>query len=253
MSQTSLPPLILVTGANGRVGSALRPFLQPRYRLRLHTLHEPIAPLLPTEECVHADIEDFAAALPIVQGVDTVVHLAAEPHSQATWDAVRGPNIEGAYNVFEAARQAGVRRIIFASTNHVMGMYDREEAWPIHPDQPVRPDGYYGVSKAFGEALGRYYADAFGISVICLRIGWVLDEPFNEQGLRMWLSPRDLGQLIERSIETPQQFGIYYGVSNNTRCKWDVKNARRELGFAPVDDSETFAAEIEKHTKKVRG
>jgi nucleoside-diphosphate-sugar epimerase len=236
--------LVLVTGATGSVGKGLRPSLQQDYRLRLHYNKNPPAELRSDEESIQADIEDFAAVARMVEGVDAVMHLAADSYTHATWEAVRGPNIDGTYNIFEAARRAGVQKIVFASTNHVMGMYDKEEVWPIHPEQPVRPDGYYGVSKAFGEALARYYADEFKMSVICLRIGWFLERPHNEYALRMWLSARDLGQLIRLSLETLQPFGIYYGVSDNQRRKWDIENARQELGYNPVDDSEIFAAEI---------
>lgn len=236
--------LVLVTGAAGRVGTWLRPSLRDHYRLRLQYHEQPVPDLTADEEAVQAEIEDLAQVEQIMPGVSAVVHLAGEPSPKASWEAVRGANIDGTYNVFEAARRAGVPRVAFATTNHVMGMYDRDRAWPIHPEQPVRPDSYYGVSKALGEALARYYADAFEMSVICLRIGWALDEPHNEQGLRMWLSPRDLGQLVRCSLETPRRFGIYYGVSNNTRCKWDISNARYELDYQPVDDSEVYAPRI---------
>ncbi len=236
--------LVLITGASGRVGSFLRPALRPSYRLRLHQHRRRISSIAAGEEAVTADIQDLDAVMRLVQDVDAVVHLAGEAGARADWAAVRGPNIDGTYNVFEAARRAGVGRVIFASTNHVMGMYDRDHAWPIRPEQPVRPDGYYGVSKALGEALARLYADAFGMSMICLRIGWVLERPHGEQGLRMWLSPRDLGQLVRCSLEASVRFGLYYGVSNNRRAKWDISNAGRELGYHPEDDSELFAANI---------
>ena len=240
--------LILITGATGDVGNALRPALQNDYRLRLHYRKNPPAALTDAEESIQADIEDFDAVLHMLDGVDAIVHLAAESSAHATWEQVRGPNIDGTYNVLEAARRAGVPKVVFASSNHAMGMYDKAEEWPIHPEQPVRPDGPYGVSKAFGEALGRYYADAFAMSVICLRIGWVLERPdlehpHNDAALRMWLSARDLGQLVRLSLQASQRFGIYYGVSHNQRCKWDIENARQELGYHPLDDSEVFAAE----------
>lgn len=236
--------LVLVTGAAGRVGTRLIPSLRGDYRLRLQYHAQPVANLNPDEEAVQAEIEDLTQVERIVRGVDAIVHLAGEPSPEAAWEAVRGANIDGTYNVFEAARRAGVPKVVFATTNHVMGMYDRDHAWPIRPEQPIRPDSYYGVSKAFGEALARYYADAFGMSMICLRIGWVLDRPHNETALRMWLSPRDLGQLVRRSLDAPQKFGLYYGVSNNARCKWDISNARVELGYHPADDSEAYATEV---------
>ena len=233
--------LVLITGASGSVGSFLRPTLRPFYRLRLQQHRRRISPVAAGEEAVSADIQDLDAVLRLTQGVDAVVHLAGEAGARAGWDAVRGPNIDGTYNVFEAARRAGVGRVVFASSNHVTGMYDRDRAWPIRPEQPVRPDGYYGASKAFGEALARFYADAFGMTMICLRIGWVLEQPHDEQGLRMWLSPRDLGQLVRCSLEAPVRFGLYYGLSNNRRAQWEIANARRELGYHPEDDSEAFA------------
>ncbi len=235
---------VLITGAAGDVGSALRLSMQHDYQLRLQYRQRSPSDLTAHEEGVQGEIEDFDAVMRMVEGVDAIVHLAAERSAFAEWKAVRGPNIDGTYNVFEAARRAEVPKVIFASSNHAMGMYDHEKAWPISPEQPVRPDGYYGVSKAFGEALARYYADAFGMSMICLRIGWVLNRPHNEMALRMWLSPRDLGQLVLLSLETSQRFGLYYGVSNNQRNKWNIENVRRELGYAPVDDSEDFAATI---------
>ncbi len=236
--------VILITGATGDVGRMLYPSLQPDYRLRLHYRRQPPSTLALGDQSVRGNIENFADVMHMVTGIDAIVHLAAESSAYATWETVRGPNIDGLYNVFEAARRAGVPKIVFASTNHVMGMYDRDQAWPINPEQPIRPDGYYGVSKAFGEALARYYVDAFGLSIICLRIGWALERPHNETALRMWLSPRDLGQLVRLSLETPRHFGLYYGVSNNTRRTWDIENAQRELGYNPVDDSEVFAARI---------
>jgi nucleoside-diphosphate-sugar epimerase len=235
---------ILITGAAGNVGRALRPHLQQNYLLRLQYHQHPLTPMVSGEECVQASIEDFEELTRIVEGVDAIVHLAADPNAHATWEDLRVPNIDGTYNVFEAARRAGIQKVIFASSNHVMGMYDRDKQWPISSGQPVRPDGYYGVSKAFGEALARYYADAFAMSMICLRIGWVLERPHNEMALRMWLSAQDLGQLVRLSLETPRSFGLYYGVSNNRRNKWDIENARRELGYNPVDDSEIFALTI---------
>lgn len=236
--------LILITGATGNVGTMLRPFLQSDYRLRLHYRRQPPVALASDEESIQAEIEDLASVMRMVEGVDAIIHLAAESSAHAPWEAVRGPNIDGIYNVFEAARRANIPKIVFASTNHVMGMYDRDYAWPIDPEQPVRPDGYYGVSKAFGEALARYYVDAFALSVICLRIGWVLERPHNETALRMWLSVRDLGQLVRVSLETAQPFGLYYGVSNNQQRTWDIENARRELGYNPIDDSEVFVPQI---------
>jgi nucleoside-diphosphate-sugar epimerase len=149
-------------------------------------------------------------------------------------------NIIATYNVFEAARLTGVKRIVFASTNHVMGMYDRDHQWPIYADQPVRPDSLYGVSKAFGENLGRFWYDQYGISVICLRIGWMLPEPKDDISRWMWLSPRDCAQVVSRALETDLGFGVFYAVSANSRRHWDITDTIERLGYRPQDDAERF-------------
>jgi NAD+ dependent glucose-6-phosphate dehydrogenase len=241
---TADPPIVVVTGATGGVGRMLVPALSGRHRLRLHGQADTLAAPVGAHDAVSGDLERFADAAAAVAGADAVVHLAAQASPEASWEEVDGPNITGTFHLFEAARQAGVRRVVFASTNHVTGMYDRDHAWRLRPDQPVRPDSLYGVSKAFGEALGRYYSDAFGLQVLCLRLGSVLERPVDEGTMGKWLSPRDLAQLVARCLQTEQRFGIYYGVSANTRGRWDITNARRELGYAPQDDSEAFADEI---------
>lgn len=230
---------VLITGAGGRIGSSLARSLGDRYDLRLH--YYPALPDPPpaTDHLV-ADIRRFDEIRPAMDGVDAVVHLAGEPRTRASWEDVHGANIVGCYNTFEAARQAGVRRVVFASTNHVMGMYDRDRAWPVHPPQPVRPDSLYGVSKAFGEALARHYHDAFGMSFVCYRIGWFLERPDNETARFMWLSPRDCAQLVWRAIESEVGFGIYYAISGNSGRHWDLSETVEALGYRPQDDAERF-------------
>ena len=230
---------VLLTGAAGLIGGALREGLTD-YRVRLFDRDlsgvEPAA----HEEPVQADLGDFEAVREATQGCDFVIHLAAAPRVDEPWDNLRTPNLDGVYHVFESARLAGVRRVVFASTNHVTGMHDRHQRWPLGPYTDVAPDSLYGASKAFGEALGRYYADEFGLSVICLRIGWVNTRQFPDDPnwRRMWLSFRDLRQLFRRSLAAHDiGFGIYYGVSANTPMRYDLDNARRELGYQPVDDS----------------
>jgi NAD+ dependent glucose-6-phosphate dehydrogenase len=133
---------------------------------------------------------------------------------------------------------------VFASSNHAMGFYNLEGMWPIQRDSPVRPDSLYGVSKAFGEALGRYYADAFDMSVICLRIGWfTTSTPSAATQNPLWISTRDLAQIIQLSLETPKRFGIYNATSDNPQRHWDLTTARNELGYAPVDDVSAIATE----------
>jgi nucleoside-diphosphate-sugar epimerase len=234
---------VLITGAAGRIGSSLASQLHDRYDLRLQYNRSPIANP-PVADVVQADIANYDQVVPLMDGVDAVVHMAGEPSVGAPWADIHEANIVGMYNTIEAARAAGVPKFIFASTNHVMGMYDRDAQWPIYASQPVRPDSLYGVSKAFGETLGRHYADQFGMSVICLRIGWFLPQPRDEIGLWMWLSPRDCAQVVWRAIETDRRYGIYYAISRNTRRRWDITNTIAELGYAPEDDSEPFAAAI---------
>jgi nucleoside-diphosphate-sugar epimerase len=228
---------VLITGAGGRIGGHLAESLRDRYDLRLHYFRTmPERP--PVADWIRADIAEYDQIAPALDGIDAVVHLAAEPSPMAPWEQIHRQNVVGTYNVFEAARAAGVRRVVFASTNHVMGMYDRDQAWPIHGAQPVRPDSLYGVSKAFGENLGRYYYDQHGLSVVCLRIGWFLTEPMDEYSRMAWLSPRDCTQVVERSIEADLGFGIFYAISANGRRRWDITDTIYHLGYQPEDDAE---------------
>ncbi len=241
---------ILITGANGDIGRAIAPHLSERHELTLGVFdlgrpeREAFVPP-PSAKVVRFDIADAAATTRAFTGIDAVIHLAGQRSPQASFDQLLGPNIVGVYNVFEAAVASGVRRVIFASSNHATGGYDLNERWPLRADQPVWPDSYYGVTKAFGEELGRYYFDTHGLSVVCLRIGWAVPRPTREVGLRMWLSPADTCRLMDCCLAASVGYGIYYGVSANTRCKWDMTRAREELGYVPHDDAEIYAAEIE--------
>jgi len=240
--------VLLITGANGEIGQELASYLHDRYALRLLVWdlgRAGVRSLPPALGDVRrVDIQDRAAVLSAMEGVDTVIHLAGQREVQARWHELRGPNIEGVVNVFQAATEMSVRKLIFASSNHVTGGYDRVNVTPISPRLPVWPDSLYGVTKAFGEALGRYLADVGTISVICLRIGWFLSKPHNETALRMWLSPRDLHRLIDCCLATNITYGVYYAASANTRGTWDMTNAKADLGYEPLDDSEAFAAEV---------
>jgi NAD+ dependent glucose-6-phosphate dehydrogenase len=126
-----------------------------------------------------------------------------------------------------------------------MGMYDRDQQWPIYAHQPVRPDSLYGVSKAFGENLGRHYHDQHGLSVICLRIGWFLPQPRDEISRWMWLSPRDCAQVTTRAIETELGYGVFYAISRNARRHWDITDTMEKLGYRPQDDAEDYAQELD--------
>jgi nucleoside-diphosphate-sugar epimerase len=234
----SAKQLVVITGGAGRVGTAIRPLLRSTYRLRLVDVQPPPEATVDGEEFVSADVTDLAAAERFCEGASAVVHLAANASTSATWTDVRGSNIEATYNVFEAARRQGAHKVVLATTNHVMGFYNLEGSWPIPTDADIRPDSLYGVSKAFGEALARYYADAFGMSMHCIRIGWfTTQKPAIRNLLGLWISPRDLAQLVGLCLASPRPFGIYNGTSNNRQQQhWDLQSARDELGYEPLDD-----------------
>jgi uronate dehydrogenase len=226
---------ILLTGSAGRIGTTLRRELGERFHFRgVDVKPTPGAP-----DALVADLADWDATRRAVEGCWGVVHLAAKPSDGTYYAEIRPRNIDATYNVFEAARQAGVKKIVFASTNHVTGMIEKEGG-VADPTSPIRPDSLYGVSKAFGEALGRYLSDNFAISVICLRIGSFsrgdrLPDTMRPRGMRRTISPRDLGQLVRLSLETDLPFGIFYGVSGWQGAPWDTSNARELLGYEPQD------------------
>ena len=235
---------VLITGAAGQIGKVLAEGLRQDYDLRL-LYHKTVLPVVGNEEIFVGSINNMEEMIKATADIDTVVHMAGNPWLDTAFEEVLHSNIVGTYTVFEACRKARVKRIVFASTNHVTGYYEIEGVYTT-PDMPVRPDGYYGVSKVFGEALGRYYADAFGISVICLLIGTCRSEDAvinrkNDRILSTWLSLRDIVHLVRCSIEAESiKFGIYYGISNNTRAYWDIQNAREELVYDPQDNAENY-------------
>ena len=238
---------LLITGINGLIGSLLRNALQ-----QTHTVYGMDREGEFSEQILSADISDYTQVAQAVQGfkpLDSIIHLAGNPKVDASWESVLKANIIGTRNIFEAAREFQVPQVVYASSNHVTGayhgfepsLYKYTEPGPpmISPEDPIRPDSDYGLSKAFGEAVARYYFDRWGVRAICLRIGAVLedDDPTKQsQNRRIWLSHRDLVQLVEKSLSADVTFGIYYGTSNNKDAFWDISNARADLGFEPVDD-----------------
>ncbi|MBI2504164.1 MAG: NAD(P)-dependent oxidoreductase [Candidatus Latescibacteria bacterium] len=234
---------VLITGAAGNIGTELRARLKERYTLRLLD-RRPIPE--PQGQALVCDLGDLGGLEAACAGMDAVVHLAGNPGNSALWEVLMEDNIKGTYNLFEAARRQGVKRVVFASTNHVTGYYEREGIYTT-PEMQERPDSLYGVSKAFGEDLGRFYVDEHGMGVICLRIGSFQPEEAVKQRrgdriLSTWLSPRDCAQLVWRGIEAEEvKFGIFYGISGNKRAYWEIENACRLLGYAPEDDAERFA------------
>jgi|SRR5665213_2158527 len=240
---------VLITGAAGKIGNALRKGLRGSYsRIRLLDI-APLGAAEASEEIHPADIRDIAALEKAMEGIDCVVHLAGASE-EAEWEKVLPLNIEGCYNVFEVARRQGVKRVVFASSNHAVGFHRRERF--IDNTVAPRPDSRYGVSKVFGEALGRLYADKHGLSVACLRIGTFRtpDRPVDARGLLTWISHRDMVQLVRCCIDHPDyHFVTVYGVSKNLRSRWDNTNVKF-LGYRPEDNSEVFAAEILAQGKK---
>ena len=231
---------ILITGAAGDVGTHLRRELAGKYHIRASDLRD-LKHKVKGQIFMRADISKMADALKITKGVDAVVHLGGYS-VEGPWEAILSANIVGCYNVFEAARRNGVKRILFPTSNHATGFYRRDQT--IDHRVYIKPDSRYGVSKVFGEALGSLYADKYGMEVFCMRIGNVNPAPIDKRRLSIWFSPRDLAQLVTIGIEHPEiRFEIVYGVSKNQRSWYDNSNAAR-LGYRPQDNSETYAAQI---------
>ncbi len=237
---------LLITGSEGLIGRLLVEALQDYDIVRLDRLKKK------ARNYVCADISEYEALerqLAPWGRVDCVVHLAADSSVDAGWESVLRHNIMGTHNIFDFARKRGAK-VVFASSNHVTGKYENDPPSPpwkndspavISADMTARPDSYYAVSKLLGEVLGRYFSEAYGISVICLRIGSVLenDNPETDDRFRStWLSHGDLAQLVRLSLQADIPFGIYYGVSNNTRRFWDISDAERDLGYRPKDNAE---------------
>jgi len=231
---------ILITGAAGDVGARLRKLFKGVYpQIRVSDIRKP-ADLGAGEEFVAADLADYGQVEKITAGIDGIVHLGGYS-VEGPWEMILKSNIVGCYNLFEAAYRAGVKRVVFASSNHAVGFYPREQK--IGVNVTVRPDSRYGVSKAFGEALGALYADKHGLRVTCIRIGNVNDKPLDKRRLSIWIKPEDLAQLIRIGLEHPDiRFEIFYGASDNEAAWWDNSNAHR-FGYRPQGRSEDFRAE----------
>jgi uronate dehydrogenase len=227
---------VLITGAAGRIGTVLTAGLS-NHDLRLTDLTELYDPRF-----VRADLADQDAVDRAVAGVDAVVHLGAVP-DEASFDEIAGPNLHGTFHVFDACRRLGVPRIVFASSNHATGMYPVGE--PLTEAYPPRPDGLYGASKVYGEALGRMYVDRFGLEFVALRIGTFDERPPNRRALATWLSHGDAVRLVDAALTAPDVgFTAVYGASNNTRRWWPLDAAARRIGYEPRDDAEAYADEV---------
>jgi uronate dehydrogenase len=239
---------IVFTGSAGGIGTMTRPLLAKLYPGLV--LSDRVTPrdLQPGERFVAADLTRPDEVAALVKGAHSVIHLGG--HSvEGTWDQILNANIIGCYNLFEAARVAGVKRVIFASSNHAVGFYPRTRR--IGTDVTVRPDSRYGVSKAFGEALGALYSDKHGMVVTCLRIGNVGPRPLDVRRLSIWISPEDLVQLFRIGLEHPDiRFEILYGASDNAAAWWDNSRAY-QLGYKPTGRGEDHRAHAEAEQARI--
>lgn len=232
---------VLITGAAGNIGSYVAEHTHELYDLRLMVQQpEDGAAIQSFGEVVVGDIGDLDALKQLCEGVDTVLHLAADPDPSATWGSLLSANIVGAYNMFVAAKAAGCRRLIFASSIHAVSGYPPDVQ--VKTNEPVNPGDLYGVTKCFGEALGRYMAEQEGLSVIALRIGAfqpreTASAETHASLLDAWVSRRDLTQLIRRCIDAEHlKFAIFHALSNNRWKRLDISDARTLLGYQPEDD-----------------
>ena len=247
---------ILITGASGLIGTILRQSLVESYDLFGIDVE-----IITGFDCLVADMTDLNTIKHAFLGKDVVIDLAAVPDRDSPWEIIYQNNMVATYNTLEAARLTGVKRVIFASSNHTTGMYENDKPYSdivtgnyegLNPEDiplisvatPLRPDGHYGIGKAFGECIGRYYSDTYGISVLCLRIGTLNQEgrPIEPRQFATLLTHPDLVQLVERCIEAPENldFGVYYGVSNNKWRFWDIGNSLLEIGYCPEGNAELW-------------
>jgi NAD(P)-dependent dehydrogenase (short-subunit alcohol dehydrogenase family) len=233
---------VLITGASGNIGRKLREAWGDAYDLLLIDADGKGDP-----DVIEADLAEWDAKwVDLFEGVDTVIHLAANPSEQASWEALIRPNLDALCNVFNAAALAGVERVIYASSNHAMSGYRDMEDMPITAELPPRPGNPYGAAKLFGERLGRSFAKAFQFSVVALRLGWVQRDANRPETLpddwsrSLWLSNTDMIQLFDRSVEAelePGEFVLAHGMSDNDGMRWDMTEANLRLGYQPTEDA----------------
>lgn len=256
---------ILLTGASGLIGGVLRTHLSDHGgEFGRYTISGVDARDLDDDSLASftlADCYDYDAMSPAFEGQDAVVHLAANAPVETPWADVLRNNIASTHNVYEAAREHGLKRLVFASSNHAVGNFELDEPYKsiglgdyslidndpanivqVDHNVPIRPDSDYGVSKVFGEATGRYYNEHFGLEVACLRIGSVVpnNRPMNIRAYATWLSHRDLAHLVDRCLTADISYEIFYGVSNNRWRFWDIDYARETIGYEPQDRAEDW-------------
>jgi NAD+ dependent glucose-6-phosphate dehydrogenase len=248
---------VLLTGAGGRVGQAILCGLGETHDWRLLD-REPLSddclpPGVTAADVCVGDVTARETVAAAMEGVGAVIHLAGDPRPEAPWNSVLTNNIDGTQTVFEAAVAAGVEKVAFASSNHAVSAYETDERTPgiyrvdddyrLDGTELPRPGNLYGASKAAGETLGRYYHDADGLSVVCVRIGNLTEghPPRNyERGQAMWLSHRDCAHLFDRCLRADYEYEIVYGISDNERKYYSIERAKEVLGYDPQDDSAEY-------------
>jgi uronate dehydrogenase len=240
---------VLITGSGGLIGKILRQGLNGQYELIRCLDISDQEPAKSGEEIIKCDLRDIDGLNKAMQGIDCVIHLAGIS-VEDSWEKILPANIEGCYNTFLCAQQNKVKRMVFASSNHAVGFHRRERF--IDTQVQTRPDSRYGVSKVFGEALGRLYADKYGMQVACLRIGSfrLINKPADIRQLNTWISHRDMISLTKACIDHEGfHFEIIYGVSDNLRNRWDNTPAKH-MGYRPVDNAEDFRDEVYQNSPK---
>ena len=242
---------ILITGGAGLVGSILIEELKNNFEIRI--LDQKTVKGIDSRE---GDISNLESILPAFENIDTVVHLAGDRRVYGDWNSILNNNITGIYNIYEASRISGVKRVVFASSQHATGGFYDVEPWsfinngeyeklpnnykPLDETCRIRPDSYYGASKSFGESLGSYYSDFHNLSTIHIRIGWVIsdDDPtFSPISLNLWLSHKDICQIVELSINADKniKYDVFYATSDNHWKIWSIDKAKNILGYKPKD------------------
>lgn len=250
--ETLNKPTVLITGSEGNIGRVLRKTLADEYDI--YTMDQ-----AGTQSDRHqiVDLSDYHAmqqAFASIPDLDYIVHLGADPREDAPWESVRKNNIEGTVNLYNCALAKRVKKVIFASTTHLIGGYpgypqnvELYRGRKLTVDDPVKPDGYYAVSKGFGELVAREYYSKYDLPSVCIRIGTItsVNDPYHEERrepyIKLWISHSDITQLVKLSLQHEDiPFGVYWGISRNTGAYLDITNAERELGYNPQDNSFSY-------------
>ena len=247
---------LFITGGSGLIGSILNNHLKKDYEI----LNLDINNSKKSSETIVGDMNNYNDVLSGSEGSFSIIHLGAVVSVDSNWDLVLKNNIESTRNVYESAKINKVKKVIFASSNHAVGLFENDDPYKqivkgnyenidhnnipvIDHNVPIRPDSYYGISKAYGESMGRFYFEEHGIESINLRIGTVqkVDTPTNSiRHFATWLSHKDIAQLVEKSLSSKLGFEIFYGVSNNKWRFWDIENAYKKIGYQPVENAENY-------------